>query len=324
MKSVFFKILLAAILFMVSFEGYSQKRMKIPPYLKKGDTVAIVCTARKFFPEDAQPAIDLLKSWGLEAKLGKTIGLDSCQLGGTDSERAADLQEMLDDDNIKAIWCARGGYGTVRIIDSLDFTKFKKHPKWIMGFSDVTVLHSHLNTLGIASLHSIMPFTVPKAPEEVKETLRKALFGEKIKYVVETKGYEFQGKAKGQLVGGNLSILYSLLGSKSSLNTKGKILFIEDLDEYLYHIDRMMQNLKRNGYFENLKGLIVGSMADMHDNEIPFGQNEVGIITAIAKDYNIPVCFYFPSGHQKDNRTLVLGKEVELEISAEEIILDFK
>ncbi|MBP8066326.1 MAG: LD-carboxypeptidase [Flavobacterium sp.] len=298
--------------------------MKIPPYLKKGDTVAIVCTARKFFPEDAQPAIDLLKSWGLEAKLGKTIGLDSCQLGGTDSERAADLQEMLDDDNIKAIWCARGGYGTVRIIDSLDFTKFKKHPKWIMGFSDVTVLHSHLNTLGIASLHSIMPFTVPKAPEEVKETLRKALFGEKIKYVVETKGYEFQGKAKGQLVGGNLSILYSLLGSKSSLNTKGKILFIEDLDEYLYHIDRMMQNLKRNGYFENLKGLIVGSMADMHDNEIPFGQNEVGIITAIAKDYNIPVCFYFPSGHQKDNRTLVLGKEVELEINAEEIILDFK
>ena len=324
MKGVFFKILLAAILFMVSFGGYSQKRMKIPPYLKKGDTVAIVCTARKFFPEDAQPAIDLLKSWGLEAKLGKTIGLDSCQLGGTDSERAADLQEMLDDDNIKAIWCARGGYGTVRIIDSLDFTKFKKHPKWIMGFSDVTVLHSHLNTLGIASLHSIMPFTVPKAPEEVKETLRKALFGEKIKYVVETKGYEFQGKAKGQLVGGNLSILYSLLGSKSSLNTKGKILFIEDLDEYLYHIDRMMQNLKRNGYFENLKGLIVGSMADMHDNEIPFGQNEVGIITAIAKDYNIPVCFYFPSGHQKDNRTLVLGKEVELEINAEEIILDFK
>lgn len=324
MKGVFFKILLAAILFMVSFEGYSQKRMKIPPYLKKGDTVAIVCTARKFFPEDAQPAIDLLKSWGLEAKLGKTIGLDSCQLGGTDSERAADLQEMLDDDNIKAIWCARGGYGTVRIIDSLDFTKFKKHPKWIMGFSDVTVLHSHLNTLGIASLHSIMPFTVPKAPEEVKETLRKALFGEKIKYVVETKGYEFQGKAKGQLVGGNLSILYSLLGSRSSLNTKGKILFIEDLDEYLYHIDRMMQNLKRNGYFENLKGLIVGSMADMHDNEIPFGQNEVGIITAIAKDYNIPVCFYFPSGHQKDNRTLVLGKEVELEINAEEIILDFK
>lgn len=324
MRSVFFKIVLATLVFMASFGGYSQKRMKIPPYLKKGDKVALVCTARKFFPEDAQPAIDLLKSWGLEVKLGKTIGLDSCQLGGTDKERAADLQEMLDDDSIKAIWCARGGYGTVRIIDSLDFTKFKKHPKWIMGFSDVTVLHSHLNTLGIATLHSIMPFTVPKAPDEVKETLRKALFGEPIKYVVETKGYELQGKAKGQLVGGNLSILYSLLGSKSSLDTKDKILFIEDLDEYLYHIDRMMQNLKRNGYFEHLKGLIVGGMTDMHDNEIPFGQNEVGIITEIAKQYNIPVCFYFPAGHVKDNRTLILGKEVEFEVNENEIILEFK
>ncbi|ESU21883.1 putative carboxypeptidase [Flavobacterium cauense R2A-7] len=323
MKNVFFKILFAAILFIFSFEVYSQKRMKIPPYLKKGDTVALVCTARKFSPEEAQPAIDLLQSWGLQVKLGKTIGLDSCQLGGTDTERAADLQEMLDDDNIKAIWCARGGYGTVRIIDSLDFTKFKKHPKWIMGFSDVTVLHSHLNTLGIASLHSIMPFTVPKAPEEVKETLRKALFGENIEYKVPAKGYEIQGKAKGQLVGGNLSILYSLLGSKSSLNTKGKILFIEDLDEYLYHIDRMMQNLKRNGYFENLKGLIVGSMTDMHDNEIPFGQNEVGIIMEIAKKYHFPVCFYFPAGHQKDNRTLILGKEVQFEVNSEEVVLEF-
>ena len=323
MKNVFFKILFAAILFIFSFEVYSQKRMKIPPYLEKGDTVALVCTARKFSPEEAQPAIDLLQSWGLQVKLGKTIGLDSCQLGGTDTERAGDLQEMLDDDNIKAIWCARGGYGTVRIIDSLDFTKFKKHPKWIMGFSDVTVLHSHLNTLGIASLHSIMPFTVPKAPDEVKETLRKALFGEDIKYVVPAKGYEIQGKAKGQLVGGNLSILYSLLGSKSSLNTKGKILFIEDLDEYLYHIDRMMQNLKRNGYFENLKGLIVGSMTDMHDNEIPFGQNEVGIVMEIAKKYHFPVCFYFPAGHQKDNRTLILGKDVQFEVNDEEVILEF-
>jgi muramoyltetrapeptide carboxypeptidase len=192
-----------------------------------------------------------------------------------------------------------------------------------MGFSDVTVLHSHLNTLGIATLHSIMPFTVPKAPEEVKETLRKALFGESLHYVVPAKGYEIQGKAKGQLVGGNLSILYSLLGSKSSLDTRGKILFIEDLDEYLYHIDRMMQNLKRNGYFENLKGLIVGSMTDMHDNEIPFGQNEVGIIMEIAKKYNFPVCFYFPAGHQQDNRTLLLGSEVKLEITANEIHLEF-
>jgi muramoyltetrapeptide carboxypeptidase len=298
--------------------------MIIPPYLKKGDTVAIVCTARKFFPEDAKPAMELLESWGLKVRLGNTIGLDSCQLGGTDAERAADFQQQMDDENIKAIWCARGGYGTVRIIDQLNFKKFKKHPKWIMGFSDVTVLHSQLNQERVASLHSIMPFTVPKAPEEVKETLRKALFGEAIEYKVPAVSYNILGKAKGELVGGNLSILYSLLGSKSSIDTKGKILFIEDLDEYLYHVDRMMYNLKRNGYFEELRGLIVGGMTDMHDNEIPFGQNAVQIITAIAQEYNIPVAFDFPAGHQKDNRTLIFGRQVEFVVNDKEVILLFK
>ena len=298
--------------------------MIIPPYLKKGDTVAIVCTARKFFPEDAKPAIELLESWGLKVKLGSTIGKDCCQLGGTDIERAADLQEQINNPNIKAIWCARGGYGTVRIIDSVDFSEMKKHPKWIMGFSDVTVLHSHLNTLGIATLHSIMPFTVPKAPEEVKETLRKALFGEPISYEVLSVSYNRYGKTKGELVGGNISILYSLLGSKSSINTKDKVLFIEDLDEYLYHIDRMMYNLKRNGYFENVKGVIVGSLADMHDNEIPFGQNAVQIITEITKEYNIPIAFDFPAGHQKDNRTLILGSQVEFEVNDKEVKLRFE
>ena len=317
------KIVLAFLL-LISFYNYSQKKMKIPPYLKKGDTVAIVCTARKFMPEDAKPAIELLESWGLKAKLGRTIGLDSCQLGGTDAERIADFQAMMDDENVKGIWVARGGYGTVRIIDSLDFTKFKKHPKWIMGFSDVTVLHSQLNVERIASLHSIMPFTVPKASEEVKETLRKALFGEDIAYTIPSKTYDKKGKASGELVGGNISILYSLLGSKSSINTKDKIIFIEDLDEYLYHIDRMMFNLKRNGYFEKVKGIIVGSMSDMHDNEIPFGQNEVQIITEIAKENNIPIAFEFPAGHQKDNRTLILGKKVDFEVNENEIILRFK
>ncbi|MCO6161855.1 LD-carboxypeptidase [Flavobacterium sp. NRK F7] len=298
--------------------------MKLPPYLKKGDTVAIVCTARKFMPEEAKPAIELLESWGLKAKLGRTIGLDSCQLGGTDVERAADLQQMMDDDNVKAIWCARGGYGTVRIIDLLDFTKFSKKPKWVMGFSDVTVLHSHLNTLGIATLHSIMPFTVPNAPEKVKQTLKDALFGTNLNYRLPSKSYDVKGKAEGELVGGNISILYSLLGSSSSISTQGKILFIEDLDEYLYHVDRMMYNLKRNGYFEKAKGIIVGSMRDMHDNEIPFGQNEVQIITAIAKEYNIPIAFEFCAGHQKDNRTLVLGSQVSFEVNDKEIRLQFK
>ena len=298
--------------------------MKIPPYLKKGDTVAIVCTARKFFPEDAKPAIDLLESWGLKVKLGKTIGLDSCQLGGTDTERAADFQEQLDNDNIKAIWCARGGYGTVRIIDKIDFSKFKKHPKWVMGFSDVTVLHSHINTLDVATLHSIMPFTVPKAPEEVKQTFKNALFGIKNSYIIPSKSYDRKGVAKGELVGGNLSIIYSLLGSKSSIDTKDKILFIEDLDEYLYHVDRMLQNMKRNDYFKNVKGIIVGSLRDMHDNEIPFGQNEVQLITEIVKDLNIPIAFEFCAGHQKDNRTLMLGSHVDFEVNETEIKLTFE
>lgn len=322
--AVFLRSFLILLLFFTTTDLYPQRKMKIPSYLKKGDTVAIVCTARKFFPEDAEPAIALLKSWGLEVKLGRTIGLDSCQLGGTDRERIDDFQQMMDDDNIKAIWCARGGYGTVRIIDGLDFTKFKKHPKWIIGFSDVTVLHSHVHNMKVATLHSIMPFTVPRTEEISKETLRKALFGEKIRYGVPAKGYEIKGKATGQLVGGNLSILYSLLGSKSSIDTKDKILFIEDLDEYLYHIDRMLYNLKRNGYFDGLKGLVVGGMTDMHDNEIPFGQNEVGIITSIAKEYNIPVCFYFPAGHVKDNRALILGATVNFEITDDQVVLEFQ
>ena len=297
--------------------------MIIPQFLKAGDTVAIVCTARKFFPEDAKPAIDLLESWGLNVILGATIGLDNFQLGGTDIERAADFQAQLDDENVKAIWCARGGYGTVRIIDALDFSKFKKRPKWIMGFSDVTVLHSQLNIERVASLHSIMPYTVPNAPEEVKDTLRKALFGETISYTILSKSYDVKGTASGELVGGNISILYSLLGSKSAIDTKDKILFIEDLDEYLYHIDRMMYNLKRNGYFENVKGIIVGSMTDMHDNEIPFGQNEVQIITEIAKENRIPIAFQFPAGHQSDNRTLILGQQVAFEVNEKEIKLKF-
>ena len=297
--------------------------MIIPPFLKAGDTVALVCTARKFSLEDAKPAINLLESWGLNVKIGATIGLDACQLGGTDTDRAADFQAQLDDENVNAIWCARGGYGTVRIIDALDFSKFKKHPKWIMGFSDVTVLHSQLNVERVASLHSIMPFTVPKAPEEVKDTLRKAIFGETITYTIPSKSYDVKGAASGELVGGNLSILYSLLGSRSSICTNDKILFIEDLDEYLYHIDRMMHNLKRNGYFEHIKGIIVGGMTDMHDNEIPFGQNEVQIITAITKEYNIPIAFEFPAGHQIDNRTLILGKQVNFEVNDKEIKLKF-
>ena len=185
----------------------------IPPYLKKGDTVAIVCTARKFTPEEAQPAIDLLKSWGLHVKLGKTIGLNAHKLGGTDAERAADFQDMINDTEVKAIWCARGGYGTVRMIDAVDFSAFKNNPKWVIGFSDVTVLHSHIHNLNVATIHGIMPFSVPRTENISKETLRNALFGEEISYNIPFSPENKVGSAKGQIIGGNLSILYALLGS---------------------------------------------------------------------------------------------------------------
>ena len=297
--------------------------MKQPHYLKKDDQVALVCTARKFTKEACEPAIQLLASWGLKAVLGATIGKDNFQLGGTDEERAADLQQMLDRPDIKAIWIARGGYGTVRILDKLDFTAFIKAPKWIVGFSDITVLHSHVNTLQIPSIHAIMPFTVPNTIESAVVSLRKALFGETLSYEIPSHPANKTGQASGELVGGNLSILYSLLGSATSLNTKGKILYIEDLDEYLYHIDRMMYNLKRNGYFEGLQGMVVGGMTDMHDNAIPFGFDAVQIILDITKEYAFPVCFDFPAGHVQDNRALRLGQQVVLAVEKERTSLTF-
>lgn len=305
-------ILAFALFLLLTTLSQAQKKMIIPPYLKKGDTVAIVATARKNIEDNLQPAISWLKTWGLEVVIGKTIGLDKNQLAGTDEERAADFQTQLDNPNIKAIWCVRGGYGTVRMIDLLDFTKFKQNPKWIVGFSDVTVLHSHLNNLGFASIHGIMPVS-SKATEEAKESLRKALFGEPLEYTVPCDNMNRYGKAKGELVGGNLSILFSLLGSPSAVNCDDKILFIEDLDEYLYHIDRMMMNLKRNGCLESLKGIIVGGMTKMHDNEIPWGMNALEIIDDVTKKYNIPIIYNFPAGHMADNHALIFGKQVTLE-----------
>ena len=295
----------------------AQKKMIIPPYLKKGDTIAIVATARKNLDDNLKPAISWLKSWGLEVVIGNTIGLDNNQLAGTDEQRAADFQTQLDNPNIKAIWCVRGGYGTVRMIDLLDFTKFKLAPKWIIGFSDVTVLHSHLNTMGYASIHGIMPIS-SKASAEAKETLRKAIFGENLEYTVPFEKMNRLGTAKGELVGGNLSILYSLFGSVSAIDCSDKILFIEDLDEYLYHIDRMMINLKRNGCLESLKGIIVGGMTKMKDNDIPWGKDAIEIIDDVTKTYKIPIIFNFPAGHMADNRALVLGKQVSMEVTESE------
>jgi muramoyltetrapeptide carboxypeptidase len=295
----------------------AQRKMITPPSLQKGDTVAIVATARKNLDDNLGPAITWLKSLGLEVVIGKTIGLDHYQLAGTDAERAADFQAAMDNPNIKMIWCVRGGYGTVRMIDLLDFTQFLKHPKWVVGFSDVTVLHSHLNTLGVQSIHGIMPVNA-KASAAAKESLRQALFGETLEYHLPCDALNRTGTATGQLVGGNLSILYSLFGSPSAIDCSDKILFLEDLDEYLYHIDRMLMNLKRNGCLESLKGIIVGSMTKMHDNEIPWGKNALEIIEDITKNYHIPIIYNFPAGHIADNRALIFGRTVTLDVTETE------
>lgn len=297
--------------------------MKTPAYLQKGDTVAMVCTARSFSREAATEAVELFKSWGLNIVFGATIDVNVNQLGGTDQQRTDDLQRMIDDPAIKAIWIARGGYGTVRIIDQIDFSGFLKKPKWIIGFSDITVLHSHIHNLGVATLHAIMPYSVPKASNDAKETLRKALFGESYEFNIPADLSNKKGVAEGLLVGGNLSIIYSLLGSKSAMDTQGKILYLEDLDEYLYHIDRMFYNLKRNGCLEHLNGLIIGGMTDMHDNQIPFGYDVRQIVLDICKEYRFPVCFDFPAGHISDNRALKLGTKVALNVTGQSTTLKY-
>jgi len=297
--------------------------LKQPQSLQRGDLVAIVTTARKIDREDIQKAIELLESWGLNAVVGKTIGKADHQFGGTDTDRITDFQEAMNNDAIKAIWCARGGYGTVRIIDALDFSSFLRNPKWIAGFSDVTALHSHLHNLGIHTIHGLMPITVESSTPEALVSLKNALFGNAIKYEVPCESKNKYGKGEGELVGGNLSMLYSLLGSKSAIKTDDKILFIEDLDEYLYHIDRMMMNLKRNGYFNNLKGLIVGGMTKMNDNTIPFGKTTEEIILDNIKEFDFPVCFNFPAGHVKDNRALEFGRRVEFIVNKTSTILTF-
>ncbi|MEZ4874979.1 MAG: LD-carboxypeptidase [Flavobacteriaceae bacterium] len=302
--------------------------MQLPPPLQKGDTVALVSTARKISQAEIQPALELLSVWGLKFVLGNTIGAESHQFAGDDSLRAEDFQTMLDAPNIKAIWCARGGYGTVRMIDLLDFSHFLKQPKWIIGYSDVTVLHNHVHQLGVASLHAQMCLEIENKTEETRESLRKVLFGEsyRIEY---TSSHPLQrnGNASGRLVGGNLSMLYSLCGSPSSLETNKKILFLEDLDEHLYHVDRMMQNLKRNGMLKDLAGLMVGGMNDMKDHtkafgfatDRPFGKTAEEIIFDAVKEYDYPVCFGFPVGHTKDNRALIMGREITLQISSNRV-----
>ena len=298
--------------------------MDTPHFLNTGDIIGIVSTARKITSKELQPLICLIESWGLTYVLGTTINAESNQYAGDDAARVLDFQTMLDDSKVKAIWCARGGYGTVRIVDQLDFSAFKQNPKWIIGYSDVTVLHAHIHSFRIETLHANMAIDIDTKTENTRNSIKKVLFGEdySIEVVSENKRNRI-GVASGQLIGGNLSILYSLMGSSSELITKGKVLFIEDLDEMYYHIDRMMQNLKRSGALENIKGLVVGGMTDMKDNAIPFGKTTEEIILDAVVDYNFPVCFDFPSGHIKDNRALILGREIHLTVAKNAVTLGF-
>ncbi|MCW8896846.1 MAG: LD-carboxypeptidase [Flavobacteriales bacterium] len=298
--------------------------MEKPQALKTGDKVGIISTARKISLEEVQPAINLLTDWGLEVVLGENLFAEDHQFAGTKVQRLADLQQALNNDEIKAVFCARGGYGTVQLIDQIDFSHFKKQPKWIVGYSDVTVMHNHINqNFELATLHATMPINFSTNTPEALQSLKDALFGNTLNYQCAYHSYNRIGEAKGELVGGNLSILYSLTGTVSQINTEGKILFLEDLDEYLYHIDRMMQNLNRAGMLHGLKGLLIGGMTDMNDNTIPYGHTAIDIIKNIVAEYDYPVAFGFPAGHLADNRTLIMGGKATLSIDENKTLLNF-
>lgn len=285
-----------------------------PEFLAQGDLVAIIATARFVSEEDLIEAKACLLRWGFRVVLGQSIGAKHHQFAGSDTARAQDLQWALDHPEVKAIWCARGGYGTIRILDEVNFNGFTKHPKWIIGYSDVTALHARVQKLGWASLHAQMPLALGEKSAATAQTIEQALTGTyfTIEWPVapisphETL-FRRTGAVTAPVVGGNLSLIYSLLASEDAIDARGKILFIEDLDEYLYHIDRMMHALKRSGMLQNLAGLIVGGMTDMKDHEIPFGYDPYQIIWDAVKEESYPVVFDAPIGHLPDNRALPLG-----------------
>ncbi len=289
--------------------------MKTPPNLHTGDKIGIVATARKVSSADLMKAVSVFTEWVLDPILGQNIFNENHQFAGTDEERAQDLQQMLDDENIKAIVFARGGYGTIRVLEKINWNNFIKNPKWLVGFSDITVIHNYCQNLGVESLHAIMPISFETASNEAVLSLKSSLFGEVLEYQLEDHPFNRKGKIKAVICGGNLSILHNLSGTIADINTEGKILFIEDLDEYLYHIDRMMMNLKLSGKLLKLAGMIVGGMTQMNDNKVPFGKTAYEIIKEHTEEYDFPVCFGFPAGHFPDNRTLILGREIELEVA---------
>ena len=291
---------------------------KEPEYLSKGDSIGLISTARKISLKEIEYAIEILQKWSLNVVTSKNLFRQNNQFSGTDEERAHDLQDMINNKNIKAILCVRGGYGTVRVLDLIDFSMLLKNPKWIIGYSDITAIHNDLHIQKSESIHGLMCKSLEELDinkDESVKLLKKTLFGNSLSYQIVGNSYNVEGKASGQLVGGNLTLLHCLLGSKSSIDTKGKILFIEDLGEYLYHIDRMLYSLKRAGYFDNLNGLIVGDFTDLRKNTTPFGRNLKELILDIVNEYNIPVVFGFPAGHGEKNFPMIFGREIELIVS---------
>lgn len=299
--------------------------IKIPAYLKKGDTIGITCPAGFMTYERIEVCVKTLEQWGYKVKIGDTLHSKSENyFSGTDEERLADFQQMLDDENVKAILCGRGGYGTGRIIEEIDFSGFKKKPKWIIGFSDITILHTHIfSNYNTATLHAPMAAAFADAGADSKaiQSLRAALTGKTAKYAIESSIYNRQGEATGALTGGNLALLAHVVGSSSDINTKNKILFIEDTGEYLYNIDRMLYQLKRSGKLAPLAGLIVGGFTDMKDTQRPFGKNIYEIISDIIAEYKYPVCFDFPVSHDNDNYALKTGVKWHLKISGKKTVL---
>jgi len=306
-------------------------KAKVPFYLKEGDVIGITCPSGAITAEEIQPAVNKMKEWGFDIRVGGTVGLKDFTFAGNDEQRAKDFQQMLDDDSIDAIMLGRGGYGAVRIIDAIDFTKFRKKPKWIIGFSDATVFHSHINSrFKIATIHSKMCNSFPDdwvtaTQQQIDSinSIQKCLSGETMEYTAPCNSNNRIGNAKGVLVGGNLSILQNVAATKSEIDTVNKILFIEDTEEYLYSIDRMLWNLKRSNKLSKLKGLIVGAFTDIKPDDPgeEFGKTVYEMVMEKVKEYNYPVCFDFPVGHQKENYALKCGVMHELKVEDDGVLL---
>ena len=321
MKVNFFFI----ITFFILSLGFSQTSNKMdrlikPKKLKIGDTISIIAPSGilKDYDEYMAKSISLLESWGLNVVLGSTIYDSYGHFSSTDANREKDFQNAIDDNTIKAIWCARGGYGAMRIIDKINYDNLLKHPKWVIGYSDITAIHNDIHNLGVESLHGVMCKSLEdiSVDDDSIKKLKDIIFGtEELHYVIESNKYNITGEASGKLVGGNLTLLQSLLQSKSSIDTTNKIIFIEEVGEYLYHIDRMLYSLKRADYFSKCSGLIIGDFTDIRNNETKFGKNLYEIINEIVKEYNFPVIYGFPAGHGQKNLPLIFGRNVEIKVS---------